>query len=98
MVITLLPIFFQKDLGPTALIFALFLTLFYLGTGSAFSVYFGLVVMTALGFAAYFAGFPSMVKTRIDMWLDPFGYSQNLAEALWAIGGGGLFGSGLGMG
>jgi cell division protein FtsW (lipid II flippase) len=97
-VLTLLPIFIQKDLGPTALIFALFLVVFYLGTGSALSVLLGIFVMAAIGVAAYHAGVPSMVKTRVDMWLDPFHHSQNMAEALWAVSDGGLFGAGIGKG
>ncbi len=94
--LTLLPIFLQRDLGPTALLFALFLAVFYLGTGSGASVGFGLVAMAALGAGAYALGFPSMVRTRIDMWLDPFCHSQNLAEGLWALSGGGWFGAGMG--
>jgi len=96
--LTLLPIFLQKDLGPTALIFSLFLVIFYLGTGSVYSVISGLMIMIVIGFITYYSGFPTMVKTRIDMWLDPFRYSQNLAAALWATSGGGWFGTGSGMG
>lgn len=39
-----------------------------------------------------------MVRTRVDMWLDPFHYSQNIAQSLWAAASGGLFGAGSGMG
>ncbi len=93
-VLILLPIFFQKDLGPTALIFTLFVAVFYLGTGSWISVLMGLAILSCAGAAAYFAGMPSMVKTRIDMWLDPFHYSQNMSEALWSLSGGSWFGTG----
>ena len=96
--LTLLPIFLQKDLGPTAFIFALFMVVFYLGTGSASSAALGLVLIVGLGFLTYYAGFPSMVKTRVDMWLDPFVYSQNMAEVMWALAAGGVIGVGLGMG
>lgn len=94
--LTLLPIFLQKDLGPTALLFTLFLLVFYLGTGSGASVVSGLLIMALAGTVFYRLGVPSMVKTRVDIWLDPFTHSQNMAEALWALGGGGWFGSGLG--
>ncbi|MFH2093173.1 MAG: FtsW/RodA/SpoVE family cell cycle protein [Pseudomonadota bacterium] len=97
-VLTLMPIFFQKDLGPTVLIFLLFVTVFYLGTGSWVSVLVGFIILVTTGIGAYFAQFPSMVKTRVDMWLDPFHYSQNLAEALWAVSEGGWFGTGLAQG
>lgn len=96
--ITLLPIFIQKDLGPTALIFTLFLAVFYLGTGSWVSVVAGGVLMAGMGGLLYYLGIPSMVRTRIDMWLNPFGYSQNVAEALWAFAAGGAWGAGTGMG
>ena len=97
-VLVLLPIFLQRDLGPTMLIFSLFLVIFYLGTGSALSVLGGIVLMGAAGGLSYVAGVPSMVRTRVDMWLDPFHYSQNIAEALWAAASGGLLGKGTGMG
>lgn len=96
--LTLLPIFMQKDLGPTALIFALFLAVFYLGTESGVSVMIGILIMTAAGIGSYYGEFPSMVKTRIDMWLDPFHHSQNMAEVMWALAGGGWLGSGTGRG
>lgn len=97
-VLVLLPIFFQKDLGPTSLLFALFLVLFYLGTGSGISVISGLAIMVMAGMASYNLGYPTMVQTRIDMWLDPFLYSQNMAESLWAVSSGGWFGAGAGSG
>ncbi len=93
-VVVLLPIFLQKDLGPTALLFALFLIMFYLGTGSTLSVLTGLVLMAIAGGVSYHLGFPSMVRTRLDMWFEPFLYSQNMAESLWAVSSGGWFGSG----
>jgi cell division protein FtsW (lipid II flippase) len=96
--LTLLPIFLQRDLGPTALLFALFLLVFYLGTGSAASVASGLVIMAVVGTGFYHLGVPSMVRTRVDMWLDPFTHSQNMAEALWAVSGGSGLGAGLGKG
>ncbi|HID69948.1 MAG TPA: FtsW/RodA/SpoVE family cell cycle protein [Desulfobacterales bacterium] len=94
----LLPVFLQRDLGPTALLFSLFLIIFYLGTGSAMSVVSGIVLMGLAGTVSYLLGIPSMVRTRVDMWLDPFHYSQNLAESLWAVAAGGLFGTGPGKG
>ena len=97
-VLVLLPIFLQRDLGPTMLIFSLFLVIFYLGTGSSILVTGGLILMGLAGAAAYFAGIPSMVRTRVDMWLDPFHHSQNIAESLWAAASGGLFGKGIGQG
>ena len=54
--------------------------------------------MACTGVVAYIAQMPSMVKTRIDMWLDPFHYSQNMAEALWALSEGKWFGTGLAQG
>lgn len=94
--LTLLPIFLQKDLGPTALLFALFLLIFYLGTGSGMSVVSGLAIMAVVGTLFYGLGLPSMVRTRVDMWLDPFTHSQNMAEAMWAVAGGGTVGVGMG--
>ena len=96
--LVLLPIFLQRDLGPTMLIFSLFLVIFYLGTGSAMSVFSGFVLMGMAGTITYLTRFPSMVRTRVDMWLDPFHFSQNISESLWAAASGGLFGKGAGMG
>jgi cell division protein FtsW (lipid II flippase) len=94
-ILTLLPIFLQKDLGPTALLFALFLLVFYIGTGSGISVFSGIAIMLLAGLFFYWIGVPTMVKTRVNMWLDPFFHSQNMAEAMWAFGSGGWFGVGM---
>ncbi|CAG37154.1 related to cell division protein (FtsW) [Desulfotalea psychrophila LSv54] len=97
-ILVLLPIFLQKDLGPTALLFTLFLLLFYLGSGSGISALSGIIIMVAAGALSYSFGYPSMVRTRLDMWFEPFLYSQNIAESLWAAASGGWFGVGPGAG
>lgn len=96
--LALLPIFLQKDLGPTILLSCLFLIMFYVGSSTASSVLFGFGTLLLGGYVTYQFGWPSMVRTRIDIWLDPFGRSEHMVRSLWAVSAGRLWGSGIGMG
>ena len=96
--LAILPVFLQRDLGPTILLFCLFLTMFYIGSGLVSFVVIGILMIVASGFITYYLGFPSMVKTRIDMWLHPFSYGEGVVQSFWAIASGNLWGAGLGYG
>ena len=97
-VLALVPVFLQRDFGPTFLLFSLFLSMFYVATGSALMSGLGLAVAAAAGALSYRLGVPSMVRTRVDMWLDPFGHAEAMVRAFWAVVGGGFWGTGLGQG
>ena len=90
----------QKDLGPALLFSAVLLAMLYVASGRVSYVALGLTLLV-LGFALADRMF-SHVHTRVVIWLDPWtnretiGYQ--LVQALYALGSGGVFGTGLDMG
>jgi cell division protein FtsI/penicillin-binding protein 2/cell division protein FtsW (lipid II flippase) len=94
----LLPVFLQKDFGLSVILCAIFLGSFYMATslGAFSSIGLGLAIL--IGAISYLIGFPSILRTRVNMWLFPFQYSENLTQSLWAISSGGLWGTGFGAG
>jgi cell division protein FtsW (lipid II flippase) len=91
---------FMKDLGTSLLFFGALLALLYAATGRVFYVLIGLVMFFVGATVLYFI-FPH-VQTRVDVWLDPWqdprGKGYQIVQSLFALAGGGLFGSGLGQG
>ena len=93
-----LPLFIQRDLGPTVLIFIVFLLMFYYSE-NPISITLIFVLLVALGaYASYHIGYPGIVHERFEMMFDPFGKSESMSRALWSICSGGIFGAGLGFG
>jgi cell division protein FtsW (lipid II flippase) len=90
----------QRDLGAALLFFAVFLLLLYVSTARVSFVILGLVAFV-LGAAALYFVF-GHVRTRIDIWLDPFadpaGAGYQVVQALHAFARGGLIGTGFGAG
>jgi cell division protein FtsW (lipid II flippase) len=90
----------QKDLGAALLFFAVFLLLLYVSTARVSFVVLGLVAFVIGAGALYFVF--GHVRTRIDIWLDPFadpsGAGYQVVQALHAFARGGLIGTGLGGG
>lgn len=91
---------YQRDLGASLLLFALFVTMLYVATERSFYVVAGIVLALVGATAAFFAF--SHVHTRIDAWLDPFASPQGAGyqtiQGLFAMGSGSLTGSGIGLG
>ncbi len=88
----------ERDVGFALLIFLLFLAMLWVETGRVGYLLIG-VVMFVLG--AIVAGhFLPQVHERITVWLDPWKYAQTigyqLAQAQYAMGTGGLIGTGIG--
>jgi cell division protein FtsW (lipid II flippase) len=90
----------QRDLGAALLFFGVFLVLLYVATGRLSLVVIGLVLFL-LGSAAM-ANLFDHIRTRIDIWIDPFsdplGAGYQVIQALHAFARGGLLGMGLGGG
>ncbi len=90
----------QADLGAALLFFAVFLILLYATTGRASFVALGLVAFIAGGAVLY--ELVPHVRTRIDIWVDPFatasGAGYQVVQALHAFARGGILGTGLGAG
>lgn len=90
----------QRDLGAALLFFGVFLVLLYVATGRLSLVIIGLILFL-LGSAAM-ANLFDHIRTRIDIWIDPFsdplGAGYQVIQALHAFARGGLLGMGLGGG
>jgi len=90
----------QRDLGAALLFFAVFLLLLYVSTARVSFVVLGVGAFVVGAAALYFLF--SHVRTRIDVWLDPFsdpaGAGYQVVQALHAFARGGLIGTGLGGG
>jgi cell division protein FtsW (lipid II flippase) len=90
----------QRDLGAALLFFGVFLVLLYVATGRLSLVIIGLVLFL-LGSLAM-ANLFDHIRTRIDIWIDPFsdplGAGYQVIQALHAFARGGLLGMGLGAG
>ena len=90
----------QRDLGAALLFFGVFLALLYVATGRLSLVIIGFVLFL-LG-SALMAMLFDHIRTRVDIWLDPFadplGSGYQIVQALHAFARGGLLGVGLGAG
>ena len=90
----------ERDLGAALLFFLVFLLLLYIATARASYVLLGAVAAAFGGVAVYeLLGY---VRTRVDVWLNPFadpqGAGYQIVQALHAFARGGLLGTGLGAG
>ncbi len=90
----------QRDLGAALLFYAVFLLLLYVATARASFVVLGVGLF--VGGAAVLSRTFGHIRTRIDIWLDPFadasGAGYQVVQALEAFARGGLLGTGLGNG
>ncbi|MFI6447571.1 FtsW/RodA/SpoVE family cell cycle protein [Kitasatospora sp. NPDC050543] len=103
--VSLLILIFENDLGSSFLFFGLFVVMLYVATERTSWIVFGLLM--SIGGATMVASTASHVKVRIDAWLDPMaafgpnapkGSSDQIGQALMAMGSGGVTGTGLGQG
>lgn len=100
--LSLAVMFFEKDLGSSLLFFSIFLLMLYMATARFVYMAVGGVLF---GLGAYL-GYQmfSHVQTRVSSWLNVFdpklidNESYQLAQSLFALATGGLFGTGLGLG
>ena len=90
----------ERDVGFSLLIFVLFIALLWVATGRA--VYLGVGAVLFLVGAAVMARVFPHVHDRVEVWIDPWRYAHTIGyqavQALYALGSGGLAGSGLGLG
>ncbi|MDQ4032925.1 MAG: FtsW/RodA/SpoVE family cell cycle protein [Actinomycetota bacterium] len=90
----------EKDLGTSLLYFGIVLVLIYIATERAAWMVIGLIffVVGAMVSGMLFAH----VQRRVTAWLDPFsdydGAGYQMAQSLFGLGTGGVFGTGLGAG
>ncbi|MEU5875416.1 FtsW/RodA/SpoVE family cell cycle protein [Glycomyces sp. NPDC047369] len=101
---SLLMLIFERDLGTSLLLFAIFLSMLYIATRRASWIVIGLTLFIG-GCVAIFPFF-SHLQVRVDIWLDPWdpvkvyetGTSWQLVQGLVALNSGGLLGNGPGAG
>lgn len=95
----------QKDLGSAILFFGLFMVMIYVATGRVSWIAIGLAFIAAGGALAML--FVSHVQARVNVWLNVFdpeiynrayGGSRQVAQGLFALANGGIFGTGIGEG
>ncbi len=90
----------QRDLGALLIYFLSTVAVFSVATSNGFLTLAGLGMGAGAGYLAYRA--MPYVQRRFAMWKnpwsDPENYGYQLVQALIAIGSGGLFGMGLGLG
>ncbi|MBI2954098.1 MAG: FtsW/RodA/SpoVE family cell cycle protein [Chloroflexi bacterium] len=90
----------QKDLGPTFLVFGVFLAMLYAASSRPVYVWAGLGLLLLAAFGSYHL--IGHAQARIDVWLDPWsdpqGNGYQIVQALVAFASGGILGKGLGFG
>jgi cell division protein FtsW (lipid II flippase) len=93
---------FQNDLGPSLLLFTLFLVLIWVTTERVSYLVIGASLFAAGAYLAYTQF--SHVAPRIEVWLDPWrpevirGDAYQIVQSTYALAQGGLTGTGLGLG
>ena len=90
----------EKDLGTSLLYFGIVLVLIYIATERAAWMVIGLIFF--IGGALVSGMLFTHVQRRVTAWLDPFsdydGAGYQMAQSLFGLGTGGVFGTGLGAG
>jgi cell division protein FtsW (lipid II flippase) len=89
-----------RDLGSSLLFFAVFALMLYMATERVAYLLGGLVMFSGGAWIAYHAF--SHVQVRVSTWIDPWSTAQGtgyqLVQSMFALGTGGLAGTGLGRG
>jgi peptidoglycan glycosyltransferase len=87
----------QRDLGSALLYFGLVIIMMYMGSGRSCFILIGSALFLIGSFTCFFL-YPH-VHDRIDIWLNPWlepnGAAYQIIQSLFALGSGGLLGSGL---
>ncbi|AJT66357.3 hypothetical protein T261_4718 [Streptomyces lydicus] len=104
--VSLLVLVFERDLGTSLIFFGVFVIMLYVATERTSWVLCGLLL--AVVGAGTVGSLEPHVHGRVTAWLDPMfaftkegekaGASQQLGEALFSFGSGGITGTGLGQG
>ncbi len=90
----------QKDLGSSLLFFTLFVVMLWVATERATFLVLGFSLFAGAAYVAYRTF--SHVQDRVNIWIDPWsryqGRGYQIIQGLFAIGDGGMLGTGLGQG
>jgi cell division protein FtsI/penicillin-binding protein 2/cell division protein FtsW (lipid II flippase) len=98
----LLFFFLQRDLGPALFVSCVFLAIYAIARNRAGLALGGLAVLTAGFYAGYLLNISSTLSARVHMWRSAWDNvargGDQIAQAMWALATGGVFGTGLGLG
>ena len=98
----LLFFFLQRDLGPALFLSCVFLLTYALARNRAGLALGGFVVLIAGFYAGYALNVSSTLTARVAMWRSLWDNSarggEQIAQAIWGLATGGVFGTGLGLG
>jgi cell division protein FtsW (lipid II flippase) len=97
---SLLVLMFEKDLGTSLMYFGIFIVMLYIATQRTSWLLIGLLLFMGGAYSSYLL--VARVQLRVAVWLhpfdDPFNTGYQIVQSLFALGSGGLFGSGPGAG
>lgn len=98
--LSLVLLIFQKDLGAALIFFGTFLSMIFIATGRWTYVLTGTLLFGMGATLCYFLF--GHVQVRVAIWLNPWldidGRGYQIVQSLFALGSGGVFGTGLGQG
>ncbi len=98
----LLFFFLQRDLGPALFVSCVFLAIYAIARNRAGLALGGLAVLTAGFYLGYLLNISSTLSARVHMWRSAWDNvargGDQIAQAMWALGTGGVSGTGLGLG
>lgn len=90
----------QRDWGTALLFFIIYITMMYAFDSNMKFLLLNSLIAALGGVAGYFALYH--IRVRVETWLNPWtdisGKGYQITQSLFAIGSGGFFGTGLGMG
>ena len=90
----------QREWGTSVLLFLVHISLMYVFSSDRKIMLLNCVFAALGGFLGF--KFVDHIKVRVDVWLDPWtdiaGKGYQITQSLFAIGSGGFFGSGIGLG
>ncbi|SDJ88222.1 FtsW/RodA/SpoVE family cell cycle protein [Natronincola ferrireducens] len=91
---------FQRDMGMAMLFYGIFMSVFYVFSKDKKLMLLNLAASLVIVVFGYFT--MTHVQVRVEAWLNPWrdiaGRGYQITQSLFAIGTGGFFGTGLGMG
>ncbi len=98
--VSLVVMVYQKDLGSSLLFFALFVVMLWVATDRPSFLVLGAALFAAGAYLSWrlFGHVQDRVEIWLDPWKDPTGSGYQLIQGLFAMGFGGVAGTGLGLG
>jgi cell division protein FtsW (lipid II flippase) len=94
--------FVQKDLGPALFVTCVFLAVYAVARNRIGMAVLGLAILVLGFYLGYALNVSATLAARVQMWLSPWDNivrgGDQIAQSVWGLSSGGLFGTGLGFG